>query len=223
VPTIIKGKNTNVKSEATHGRASKEAAEHFRQIVSRQHRALKRSTPETAPRHSRSYLSRKQPPLTKSTRVTTVGFARNLRRLGTSKVIKRSIHTQVVPQHRNVVGRGKGGLQVGLRPRTPTQSSSDPSSDSEEDASPNITPASLRSASKRSTHTSPTMEGLVKNGRPRKANSEHERLSKAHDISKSDFQQDEDVTATKATYMSEDGVEKSYHPAQSRSRSTRGR
>jgi palmitoyltransferase ZDHHC9/14/18 len=223
MPTNTKGTNTNVKSEVIHGRASKEAAEHFRQIVSRQHRALKRSTPETTPRHSRSNLLRKQPTLTKSTRVTTAGFGRNLRRLGTSKVIKRSVRTQVGPQHRNVVGRGKGGLQTCLRPRTPTHSSSEPFSDSGEDASPNITPASLRSASKRSTRTSPVVEGHVKNGRPRKTNSEHERLSNAYDISKSDFQQAEDVTATKAIYMSEDGVEKSSHPAQSRSRSTRGR
>lgn len=223
ISTTMQGQNADVASEATRDRASREADEHFRQVVSRQHRALKRSTSETTPRRARSYILRKQPSLIKSTRVTTVSFGRNLPQSGTSKVITRSVRTKVASEHRNHVGRIKSRLQACTRPRTPTQPSHGSFSDSEEDGPLNITPASLRSASKRSTRTSPTVEGPIKNGRPRNVAFERERLSQDYDINNAGYEQNNNVAATEAVYINGDGVEKSYHLAQSRARSTKGR
>ncbi|KAH5170372.1 hypothetical protein HBI38_009850 [Parastagonospora nodorum] len=135
----IKTKNTGVQSEMARERAGREAAEHSRQIASRETRALKRSTPAG----SRAPLRRKVP-LKRSTRITKVSFQPKKSKEGALKSIKQASR-----------GMSRPTSYLLDRPRTPMQT------DSDEDCSPNITPASLRSASRKSEMTNPASRGRL--------------------------------------------------------------
>jgi palmitoyltransferase ZDHHC9/14/18 len=135
-----KAKNTGVESEMARERAGRMAAEHSRQIASRETRALKRSTPAG----SRAPLRRKVP-LTRSTRITKVSFQPKKTKEGALKSIKQGLR-----------GGSRPTSYLLDRPRTPMQTESD------EDCSPNITPASLRSASRKSEMTTPVSRGRLR-------------------------------------------------------------
>ena len=134
-----KAKNTGVESEMARERAGRMAAEHSRQIASRETRALKRSTPAG----SRAPLRRKVP-LTRSTRITKVSFQPKKSKEGALKSIKQGLR-----------GGSRPTSYLLDRPRTPIQTESD------EDCSPNITPASLRSASRKSELTTSASRGRL--------------------------------------------------------------
>jgi palmitoyltransferase ZDHHC9/14/18 len=146
---ITKAKNAGVQSEAARERAEREAAEHSRQIASRQTRALKRSTPITNsrrqnPKHLRNHL-----PSIKSTRTTTVSFQRKVQKAGALKAVKQPSRSRIISRKTKMAPSGSRVSQIHDRPITPSRSSHTLQSGSDEDASPNITPASLRSASKK--------------------------------------------------------------------------
>jgi palmitoyltransferase ZDHHC9/14/18 len=144
---ITKSKNAGVHSESTRNRAERDAAEHSRQIASRQTRALKRSTPTASSRHQNLKNPRKQLPSIRSTRVTKVSFQRKLQKPGALKSIKQSSRSRVIPQNTRTASGTSKRSQHPKCPSTPTRSSRISQSGSDGDNSPNITPASLRSAS----------------------------------------------------------------------------
>ncbi|KAH8698143.1 hypothetical protein GQ44DRAFT_694189 [Phaeosphaeriaceae sp. PMI808] len=166
---LAKTKNSNVQSEAARERAEKEAAEHSRQIASRQTRALKRSTPATHSRRLQSKHLRNHLPTVKSTRVTTVSFQRKVPKPGALKAIRKPLRPHAMPRSPKSAIDNKT-LQYRGRPSTPIHSLP---SDTEEDASPNITPASLRSASKKLRLADP-----IKGGPARKSNAVDQIIAK---------------------------------------------
>jgi palmitoyltransferase ZDHHC9/14/18 len=216
--TPAKTKNAKVQTQAARERAERQAAEHDRQIASRQTRALKRSTPTTT---ARGLLVKRLPnrmPF-KSTRITTVNFQHRVPRSGALKPVKQSARSRTIARSTHLARISKTRPQRQDIPSTPTRASSD----SDDDASPNITPASLRSASRRSMPTGTPLSGRSEEKirtehntvRPRKlrtfamhdSRSQHRAYTAAH----------EDVQNTSID------VKALHHPAQSRSRSTSGR
>jgi palmitoyltransferase ZDHHC9/14/18 len=153
-------KTTGVQSEKARARAEQEAAEHSRQIASRQTRALKRSTPASNSRRTQSKLLRNNLPTIKSTRITTVSFKRKVPKSGALKAVKQPSHLHTVSRSAKTARGGSSKSRLQGRPSTPTRSSSEQQSDSDDD-SPNITPASLRSASKKSGLASPAVRGRL--------------------------------------------------------------
>jgi palmitoyltransferase ZDHHC9/14/18 len=151
--TSAKAKNAVARSESARERAEREADELSRQNASRENRALKRSNSASLGKRTRSANSRTAQPFTvKSTRHTTVSFQRKVTRPGALKKVKKPVRLQ----------SNRKALRS-QRPSTPTRETSTEMLDSEDDASPNITPASLRSATKKSPYASPmSREPLVK-------------------------------------------------------------
>lgn len=148
---ITKMKIADVVSEVARERAEREAAEHSRQIASRQNRALKRSTPIANAR--RSHL-RKGASSIRSTRITTVSFPRRVPKVGALKSVKQPLRG-ASQQVKSVLDSSRKSRSLD-RPSTPTQS------ESEDDHSPNITPASLRSASRKSGPSTPASRGRLR-------------------------------------------------------------
>ncbi|KAH7405785.1 hypothetical protein DE146DRAFT_609129 [Phaeosphaeria sp. MPI-PUGE-AT-0046c] len=147
-----KVQNASIQSEAARERADREAAEHSRQIASRLNRALKRSTPSTTSRRGQN----KRSLIVKSTRTATV------RMPGALKVVK---HTA---RARALAGITKKAAPQTFKrtnsrnaPSTPRKSFRDVQPESEDDDSPNITPASLRSATRKSGLNSPAVSGRL--------------------------------------------------------------
>lgn len=140
-----KAKNVSVATTAARERAEREAAEHSRQVASRQTRALKRSSITSSRRSQNSQLRN---------RLTTVTFQRKVPKVGALKAVRHqpahlrpSLRTGMSKQSGNSSSRRLG------EPSTPTRSSQKDPLEWEEDLSPNITPASLRSASRQSAIT----------------------------------------------------------------------
>jgi palmitoyltransferase ZDHHC9/14/18 len=154
-------KGTGAQSGTARARAEQEAAEHSRQIASRQTRALKRSTPASNSRRIQSKLVRSNLPTIKSTRITTVSFKRKVPKSGALKAVKQPSHLRAVTRPTKAAPGGGRKPRLLGRPTTPTRSSLEQQSDSEDDGSPNITPASLRSASKKSGLVSPAVRGRL--------------------------------------------------------------
>ena len=148
-----KAKNVNSQSEATGDRLRREAAEHSRQIASRENRAMKRSTSVTGSRRPHSAHVRTQLPSIRSTRVTTVSFKRKASKVGGLKAISQPVRSHVVAQYTKLASPGNDSRKSGGRPTTPNVL--DPNL--EEDVSLNITPASLRSASRKLGRSNPTL------------------------------------------------------------------
>jgi palmitoyltransferase ZDHHC9/14/18 len=147
-----KAKNALARSESARERAEREANELSRQNASRETRALKRSSSGILDKRTRSTTSRTtQPSAVMYTKRTTVSFQRKVSRPGALKKVKKPARLQSMLSNRKA-------LRSSQRPSTPTRETSTEVLDSEEeedDASPNITPASLRSASKKSPLISP--------------------------------------------------------------------
>lgn len=148
-----KAKNAVARLESARERVEREADALSRQNASRENRALKRSSSGTLDKRTRSTNLRTAKPFTvKSTRHTTVSFQRKVTRPGALKKVKKP--TRPLSSRKALRSQ---------RPSTPNRETSTEVLDSEDDASPNITPASLRSASKKSPYTSPvSREPLAK-------------------------------------------------------------
>lgn len=155
----IKARNKLIASETERQRAEKEASELSRQTASREDRALKRSTPATAGRQARAANAKTTRPTVKVTRHTTVTFQRKVPRPGALKAIKKPSRAQTDIKQADAKPKGKKGVRAVQRPSTPDRETSATASESEEefDASPNITPASLRSATRKSAQASPVV------------------------------------------------------------------
>jgi palmitoyltransferase ZDHHC9/14/18 len=163
-PITVKNRNTSLKSGSARDGAERDATELSRQIASREDRALKRSTSQTAGKPARS--TKAQAAKTSAVRVTrhtTVNFQRRVPRPGAMKMVKMSssIHSDL---RRSKPTLNKKGLRSCQRPRTPMREADTAVSDSEESASPNITPASLRSASRKLNHISPSLQSFSEKG-----------------------------------------------------------
>ncbi|KAH7079241.1 hypothetical protein BKA63DRAFT_438980 [Paraphoma chrysanthemicola] len=148
---VTKARNANVQSAVARERAEREAAEHSRQIASRQTRALKRSTVVSARRGNAKHLRNRLPTI-KSTRTTTVSFQRKVQKPGALKAVKQPLHSRVPAQQTKAATKRTSRPSAQKLPATPTKRSY--AADSDDDSSPNITPASLRSASRKSTKSS---------------------------------------------------------------------
>ncbi|KAH9868240.1 hypothetical protein J1614_007312 [Plenodomus biglobosus] len=147
-----KAKNASIRSEAARERAEKDASEHSRQVASRESRALMRSASESAVHHARSA---KLPKIKTSIVRSKVSFLRRAPKAGISKSVQK-----LSTQHSSSLGRvsslnTRNGRRAPQRPSTPTRTTDVNSSTSGDEASPNITPASLRSASKKFAQSSP--------------------------------------------------------------------
>lgn len=163
--TISKARNAFLESTFARDQAKRDAIELSRQAASREHRALKRSTSKTVVKRARSTRTRPaKPPAVKVTRHTTVNFQRKVSRPAAMKMVKMSssIHSDL--RRPNSSRNNRKGLRSIQRPLTPTRRSGTAESDSEGTASPNITPASLRSASRKSTHASPSLKDCLEKG-----------------------------------------------------------
>lgn len=148
-----KAKNAVARLESARERVEREADALSRQNASRENRALKRSNSGTLDKRTRSTNLRTAKPFTvKSTRHTTVSFQRKVTRPGALKKVKKP--TRPLSSRKALRSQ---------RPSTPNRETSTEVLDSEDNGSPNITPASLRSASKKSPYTSPvSREPLAK-------------------------------------------------------------
>lgn len=194
-------------TEVARERAEKEAAEHSRQIASRQNRALKRSTPVTSTRRAGANYLRKTLPSIKSTRITTVSFQRKVPKVGALKPVKQPAHLRGISRPTKAALGASKKARSQARPTTPTKKSRDVVSDSDED-SVNITPASLRSASRKSANASPAVRGRLSKVESIKSKPEPKRLSRG--------------SSQRTSKVAVEESEKS-HPARSRSRATGGR
>ncbi|KAL6712579.1 hypothetical protein ACN47E_000456 [Coniothyrium glycines] len=144
-----KAQNAVVRSEIARERAEREAHEHSKQVASREDRALKRSATEGPSRRVRPVIKRStRPTVAKITRHTTISFQHKLPKSGALKSISRlsNIRSVLRTTNQSLHNRKRDGPHQ--RPTTPVQDSS-VEMKSEGDDSPNITPACLRSASRK--------------------------------------------------------------------------
>lgn len=157
----IKARNKLIASQTAREQAEQEASEHSRQTASRENRALKRSAPAMTGRQARAAKSSTTRPTTvKVTRHTTVTFQRKVSRPGALKSVKKFPRTESGPRQAEPKPKGKKGVRSAQRPSTPDRETSDSASESEDDnMSVNITPASLRSATRKSAQSSPVVRG----------------------------------------------------------------
>ncbi|KAH7381664.1 hypothetical protein BKA66DRAFT_586548 [Pyrenochaeta sp. MPI-SDFR-AT-0127] len=219
-----KATNAVAQSEAARERAAKEASEHSRQIASRENRALKRST-QTGSRRARSINMRpSKSSSVKFARHTTISFKRKVARTGALKVVKKpsrldgSLYASLRRSTTEV--KVRKGVQPNRRPTTPMKSLRAGDSDPEEDSSPNITPASLRSASRRSNTMLSTCEESSEE------NASFQRIDRGSRIPRTYTRVRTNTTSTnfgRGLQSTGAGVSKSYHAAQNRSRNGRGR
>lgn len=157
--TTTKARNAYVQSKAARERAEKDAGEHSRQIASREERAMARSIPDLASKRARSAQLRTTKPTSISfARHTTVSFQRKISKTNTLEPIKNKRSPSTTIERHAPKFSSKRKLGVSSRPSTPIQDSDAESSRSEDDTWPNITPASLRSASRNAKQLSLTSQ-----------------------------------------------------------------
>ena len=216
-----KTNNANVQTLAARDRAEREATEHDRQIASRQSRALNRSTPPITGRNARSKLLQGRMPSVKSSRITTVSYQRKVSRSSALKNVKRPARPHTTIRHA-LSASSKKRRQVENIPSTPTRSVRGSSVGSDETESPNITPASLRSASKKLRLTStPAKDGSTMMGN--EYDDSRSRTRRRGAKSGSSIENHANAAAVNWDYDTDNEVEISNHPTQSRPRTTSGR
>ncbi|KAF1947244.1 SET domain-containing protein [Clathrospora elynae] len=219
-----KSRNAFVESKSARERAEREATELLRQTSSRENRALKRSTPGILSKRMRSAKSQKTKTSSmKLARHTTVTFQRRVHKPGTSKISKKSSNTHTDLQRTNSTLHNKKGLRSSQRPATPIRETSTESSSSDEDASPNITPASLRSASRKRMQISPALPGPSEKYGLSNSDCERVYVSRTPSASGSKLQQRGSAPVRGTLGRPSADIATTYHPAQSRSRTVRGR
>jgi palmitoyltransferase ZDHHC9/14/18 len=149
-----KAKNASARAESARERAEREANELSRQNASRENRALKRSNSGTMDKRTRSANpSTTKQFIVKSTRRTTVSFQKVSKPSALNKDKKPSRLQSNLRGTSSTLNNRK--TLRSQRPSTPDRETSTEVPDSEDDASPNITPASLRSATRKSPLASP--------------------------------------------------------------------
>ncbi|KAG9187810.1 palmitoyltransferase ZDHHC9/14/18 [Alternaria panax] len=155
----VKAKNAFAQSESARERAEREANELSRQNASRENRALKRLNSGSLDKRTRSANEQTaQLSSVTYTQRTIVSFQRKVSRPGALKKVGKPSRLQSTLNNRKALRSH--------RPSTPTRETSTEVPGWEEDISPNITPASLRSATKKSPLTSPILqESLEMEGR----------------------------------------------------------
>ncbi|KAJ4346197.1 hypothetical protein N0V95_005613 [Ascochyta clinopodiicola] len=117
-------KKTDVISKAARERAEVDAAEHSRQIASREDRAMKRSSALTISRRTRPTVVRHTTKgSVKSTRHTTVSLQRKVVRPGALKAVSKPSRTQAALRRTNAAVAGRKGLAPSKRPSTPISGS----------------------------------------------------------------------------------------------------
>ncbi|CAO2657675.1 Nn.00g038010.m01.CDS01 [Neocucurbitaria sp. VM-36] len=222
--TTAKAKNAFMESQAARERAEKEANEHWRQIASRENRAIKRSTTGIGSRRARSnFVRTNNSSSIKFTRHTTVSFKHKVPKPGALKAVKKPPVLHSARSCNTTVPGIQKESQTSKRLSTPIQCSNVEEPDWEEDASPNITPASLRSASAKSSQLSPVMQKRIGRKISSRPKSKQDRDVPAITVSGSKLKHRDPSSAPRSIHKTGAGVRKLYHPAQSRSRSTRGR
>lgn len=218
-----KTKNAIMESQAARERAEKEANEHWRQIASRENRAIKRSITGTGSRRARSNFVRSHKSSSvKFTRHTTVSFKHNLPKPGTLKAVKKPTVLHSARARNTSALRTQKDPQASKRLSTPIQCSNAEGSHSEEETSPNITPASLRSASAKSSQLSPVNRKQMGRKESSGPGLERDRAVGALALGIPKLRHRDSSSAPRSIHKAGAGVKKLYHPAQSRSRSTRG-
>jgi palmitoyltransferase ZDHHC9/14/18 len=217
-----KAKNRNAQSRAAQERAEDEAAKHSQQIASREDRAMKRSAVSVSKRSRATALRQTKLPSVKSTRLTTVSFQRKSTKPGALKPVGKSSRVQAAIGRTVATGTTKRkGIPPTKRPSTPTSSSGAAESDSDHD-SPNITPAALRSASRKMlSHPQSDSKPAAKIAS--RFDMDQDQMSPVTAAGTSRLNRKNPVSAPRGMHATGAGVKKTHHPAQSRSRSTRGR
>lgn len=154
--TLTKAQNAMAQASAARERAEKDAADHAAQIASRENRAIRRSSSMTlSSRRSRTVrnAARHSLPVLRASRKTTVSIKHRIPKaiMRTKPRVLDSVNK--APRIAEVVKRNTQSSKARKRilaPHTKTPRTPKParlSSDSES-SSPNITPASLRSAAR---------------------------------------------------------------------------
>lgn len=219
-----KVKNSHASSRAAREQAEADAAEHSRQIASREDRALKRSTSTKGSKRLRSTVVRRTVQGTlKSSRTTTVSLQRKVVKPGALKAVKKSARTQVATRRGNPVPTGKRGLAPSKRPSTPESESDLEDDNSDDEASPNITPASLRSASKDGKQRLFNFDSDSQATPPRSTGSRAGFRRAAAAVDKTRSARQKLVSTPRSLHSTGAGVSKAHHPSQSRPRTMRGR
>lgn len=146
---LTKQRNALAEKTAVREKAQKDAADHAAQIASREDRALKRSKSMTLSRRSTKLrrAARSSMPNLTAFRHTSFSLQRRIAKPGALKPVKR---LSTVLRRTAITPKAKKGLPPNRTSRAAIRS---PTPDSSEDESPNITPASLRSATKKFTQT----------------------------------------------------------------------
>jgi palmitoyltransferase ZDHHC9/14/18 len=212
-----KAQNAMAESESARERAEREASDLSRQNASREDRALKRSTSGNLTKPS-GHLQTNRSSAIKVTSHISVDFPRSVPGSGALKATKKSSSPQYSSRRTTSMLSSRRGLRSLHRPGTPVRGTSTEVSGSEEDASPNITPASLRSARK-PIQVSPIRQELREEP---DTNSEKDRIARTSPISGSKLQQRGRTSARTSDNPELEGA-MAHHSAQSRSRSGRGR
>jgi palmitoyltransferase ZDHHC9/14/18 len=219
-----KAKNSNAATRAAREQAEVEAAEHSRQIASREDRAMKRGTSMKVSKRLRPGVVRRTVQGTlKSTRTTTVSLQRKVVKPGALKAVNKSARTQVAPRRASAAPNGRRGLAPSKRPSTPESESHLEDDDSDEDASPNITPASLRSASKDGRKRIFNFDSDSQATPPRSTANRGGSRRADTSVYKARSAPQKSAPASRGLHSTGAGVSKAYHPAQSRARTMRGR
>ena len=219
----VKTKNMNAAMEAAREQAEIDAAEHSRQKASREDRASKRSTALTISKRLRPAVMRRAASSSlKSSRTTTVSLQRKVVRPGALKTVNRSARLNATSRRSNTMTNGRKGLPPSKRPSTPTSSSDTEDVQTDQDASPNITPASLRSASKDGRKRASNLD-VDSQDSPSGFNAKKGRASHTTALSKFRSPRRKLASTPRGLHDTGAGVKKPFHPAQSRPRTMRGR
>lgn len=216
-----KVKNSDAVTKAARDRAEVDAAEHSRQIASREDRAMKRSSALTISKRSRPTVLRHTAKGVKSTRHTTVSLQRKVVRPGALKAVNKSSRMQAALRRTSAAANSKRGLAPLKRPSTPS-SSSDAAESSDEDTSPNITPASLRSASKDGKKRIFNFESDSQ-ATPPQAKARRNEAMRATSVDKPRSTRQKLVSTPRRSLEIGSGTKQPFHAAQSRPRTMRGR
>ena len=217
-----KAKNRNAQSRAAQERAEDEAAKHSQQIASREDRAMKRSSVTVSKRSRTTAVRQTKLPSVKSTRLTTVSFQRKATKPGALKPVGKSSRVQTAIGRTAASGATKRkGIPPTKRPSTPTSSSGADESESDHD-SPNITPAALRSASRKML-SHPQSASKLAGKTASRFDMDQDQMSPVTAADTSRLNRKNPSSAPRVMHTTGAGVKKTYHSAQSRSRSTRGR
>ncbi|KAF2654165.1 hypothetical protein K491DRAFT_601390 [Lophiostoma macrostomum CBS 122681] len=148
---VIKHQNAVAEKSAAHEKAEKTKAEAAAQAASRQNRALRRSTSMilSSSRRTKVRRTRHSLPITKTSRhTTTIDYKRRTPKPGfvkpgTLKAIRKTVQ-------RTPLALSKSRVSSFKTPKSQARDATPESSSESSDESPNITPASLRSANKKS-------------------------------------------------------------------------